>query len=129
MNAQAAEGLAGLLEWSGPVIFDRLSLAYARRLSNCDAARALAKQHCRVWRSLLQGDCERFEAERAELLRLLAKSGLTLDHLADADNQTMAELVEIVIARFRRSPRTSQGYHLALLQLAMQLRPAAAQAA
>jgi len=123
MNSQAAEGLTGLLEWSGPVIFDRLCMAYAKRIRNHDNARRLAKQHCRVWRALLEGDAGGFESERGILARDLGKAGLTLDDLADADNQTMNELVEIVIARFRRSPRTSQGYHLALLQLAMQLRP------
>ena len=123
MNSEAADGLSGLLEWSGPVIFDRLCLAYANRIRNHENARRLAKQHCRVWRALLEGNAAGFESERAKLVKDLARAGLNLDHLADADNQTMAELVEIVIARFRRSPRTSQGYHLALLQLAMQLRP------
>ena len=40
----------------------------------------------------------------------------------------MAELVEIVIARFQRSERVAKGYHLALIELAEDLdrRPAAA---
>jgi len=123
MNPQTAEGLTGLLEWSGPVIFDRLQSAYSRRLRDHDKCSRLAKQHSRVWRALLQGDLEDFAVQRAELVSQLARVGLTLDHLADADNQTMTELVEIVIARFRRSPRTSQGYHMALLQLARLLQP------
>ncbi len=126
MSPQANEGLAGLLEWSGPVIYDRLRAAYAGRLGNGEAAVRLAKLHGRVWRTLLMGDLACFQALRAELALQLAPVGLSLDHLAEADSQTMTELVEIVIARFRRSPRTSRGYHLALLELAGFLRPAEA---
>ena len=118
MNPQASEGFSGLLEWSGPVIFDRLRLAYARRIADGEWATRLAKLHCRAWRALLMGDLNAFEARRTELTVQLRLVGLSLDCLAEADNQTMVELVEIVVARFRRSPRTSQGYHLALLQLA-----------
>ena len=85
-------------------------------------ATRLAKLHCRVWRALLMGDLDAFEAQRSELVAQLALVGLSLDCLAEADYQTMAELVEIVVARFRRSPQTSQAYHLALLQLAGMLR-------
>ena len=123
MNPQASEGFSGLLEWSGPVIFDRLRLAYARRIADGEWASRLAKLHCRVWRALLMGDLDAFEADRTELVAELRLVGLSLDCLAEADYQTMAELVEIVVARFRRSPRTSQGYHLALMQLASMLRP------
>ena len=130
MQPQTADGLAGLLEWSGPVIFDRLLLAYVRCLGRNERTQQLAKLHGRVWRALLMGDLAQFETLRNELVERLASAGLTLDHLADADNQTMAELVDIVIARFRRSPRASHGYHMALLQVAGQLRPPpAAQAA
>ncbi len=55
---------------------------------------------------------------------LLEQYGLTLDHLAEADSETMVELLEIVIARFRHSPQASRGYHLALIQLAGILGPA-----
>jgi len=123
MNPQASEGFSGLLEWSGPVIFDRLRLAYARRIADGEWASRLAKLHCRVWRALLMGDLDSFEAQRNELVAQLKLVGLSLDCVAEADNQTMAELVEIVVARFRRSPQTSQAYHLALMQLAGTLRP------
>jgi hypothetical protein len=122
MNPQASEGFSGLLEWSGPVIFDRLRLAYTRRIADGEWASRLARLHCRVWRALLMGDLNVFEAERSELVEQLRLVGLSLDCLAEADNQTMIELVEIVIARFRRSPHTSQAYHLALIQLASALR-------
>jgi hypothetical protein len=123
MNTQTNEGLLGLLEWSGPVIHDRLCLAYQARLSDPLTVARLCRLHSSVWQALLSGNMAAFESRRRELTRQLAPVGLTLDHVAEADEQTMNELVEIVIARFRRSPRTSQGYHLALLQLAGFLRP------
>lgn len=84
----------------------------------------LAKLHSRVWRALISGDMGIFTALRSALVTELTAVGLTLDDLAEADAQTMNELLEIVIARFRRSPRLSHGYHLALIQLANRLMPA-----
>ncbi len=123
MNPQANDGLTGLLEWSGPIIYDRLRLAYANHVPDVLSGARLARLHAKVWRALLAGDLAGFESLRAELVMHLSQVGLTLDHLAHADGETMNELVEIVIARFRRSPRLSQGYHLALLRLASYLRP------
>ncbi len=124
MISSASDGLSGLLEWSGPVIFDRLRAAYASRLPEIGASWRLAHLHARVWRALISGELENFETLRAELIEQLSEVGLSLGDLADADAQTMSELLEIVIARFRRSPRLSHGYHLALLQLATRLSPA-----
>lgn len=124
MDSPAAEGLTGLLQWSEPVIFDRLLDAYRRRLSDPQICRALARLHARVWRALISGDMGQFEALRYELLEALASQGLNLDCLADADERTLTELVEIVVARFHRSQRLATGYHLALIKLAGCLTPA-----
>ena len=124
MNSPVAEGLSGLLEWSEPIIFDRLRDAYERRLSDPNICRTLARLHARVWRALISGDMTRFEALRADLVDALAQEGLDLDCLADADEQTLIELVEIVVARFHRSQRLATGYHLALIKLAGSLTPA-----
>jgi hypothetical protein len=120
-----AEGLSGLLEWSDPIIFDRLREAYSERIADFGTALSLARAHSRVWRALIEGDMPKFEARRAQLTEALAQHGLSLDSLAEADSRTMTELVDIVVARFRRSPRLAQGYHLALIQLATRLGPAA----
>jgi len=126
MNTQTNEGFSGLLEWSGPVIHDRLRLVYQARLADPLTVARLCRLHASVWRELLCGKMDAFEARRADLVLQLVQVGLTLEDVADADSETMSELLEIVIARFRRSPRTSQGYHLALLQLASFLRPSQA---
>jgi hypothetical protein len=119
----AREGRLGLLEWAEPVIFDRLRHAYRRRLTDYGASWTLARLHGRVWRALIAGDIEKFERLREELVAALDQHGLTLDSLAEADAQTMAELLEIVIARFQRSQRVARGYHLALIELASRLTP------
>jgi hypothetical protein len=121
LNSPASEGLSGLLEWSEPVIFDRLREAYRLRVPDISAAWRLARLHSRVWRALISGDMMKFEALRGELLDELAERGLDLDCLAEADAQTMTELVEIVVARFQRSQRVARGYHLALIELAGRL--------
>jgi hypothetical protein len=117
----ASDGRIGLLEWSEPVIFDRLRDAYRRRVADEEAGGALARLHCRVWRALIAGDIGEFEHLRGELVVAIGRRGLKLDSLAEADAQTMAELREIVVARFQRSQRVAKGYHLALIELAARL--------
>ncbi len=117
----AKDGRLGLLEWADPVIFDRLRHAYRRRIADADATLALARLHCRVWRALIAGDTARYERLRGELLVAIRRRGLDLDSLVEADAQTLGELLEIVIARFQRSERVAKAYHLALMELAVQL--------
>ena len=124
MNSPVAEGLNGLLQWSDPIIFDRLREAYAKRIGDLGTSLRLARLHSRVWRSLIEGDMDRFEAHRAALVLALHEQGLSLDCLAEADARTMTELVEIVVARFHHSQRLAKGYHLALIDLAGRLAPA-----
>jgi hypothetical protein len=121
MDSSISEGLSGLMQWSDPVIFDRLRDAYGRTVGDPAMARQLARLHARVWRALISGEMDRFETLRSELVGALAEQGLDLDCLAEADSRTMTELLEIVIARFRRSERVAKGYHLALMSLAGRL--------
>jgi hypothetical protein len=121
MDSSISEGLSGLMQWSEPVIFDRLRDAYGRRVGDPGIAWQLARLHARVWRALISGQMDSFEALRGELVGALAEQGLDLDCLVEADSRTMTELLEIVIARFRRSERVAKGYHLALMSLAGRL--------
>ena len=121
MISSASDGLSGLLQWSAPVIFRPLARCLRWRLNEASASWRLARLHSRVWRALISGEMGNFDGLRSELVGELTAVGLSLDDLAEADAQTMSELLEIVIARFRRSPRLSHGYHLALIQLASRL--------
>jgi hypothetical protein len=123
MNANAADGYSGLLEWADPIIFDRMLEAYGAEISDLKVVWRLARLHARVWRALIEGDLRGFDARRADLIEALAQEDLDLDRVADADARTLRELLSVVVDRFHRMPRISMGYHLALLDLAGRLSP------
>ena len=120
-SLDSAEGRRGLLEWAEPVIYDRLRDAYQRRLgANADSTR-LAHLHSRVWRALIAGDETNYQGLRTELIAAVARSGVEVACLSRGDAETMAELLDIVVARFQRSGRAASSYRLALLELAERL--------
>ena len=118
MNDPVLEGCQGLLEWSDPVIVDRLIRIYHDKLRRVDLARNFAILHAKVWRALIAGEYETFAVRREELVASLAEVSLTLDDFAEADSEILVELLQIVVARFQRSQRTAMGYHLALIEVA-----------
>jgi hypothetical protein len=126
MNANAADGYSGLLEWADPIIFDRMLEAYGAQVTDLKIVWRLARLHSRVWRALIEGDLKAFEIRRADLTEALSLEDLDLDSVADADARTLRELLSVVVDRFHRMPRISLGYHLALLDLAGRLSPARA---
>jgi len=113
-----------LQQWSEPLIFDRLFVAYRKLVRNDDLARGLTRLHARVWRALIGGDLSGFDLLRKTLVDALRHCSLTLDHLAEVDAEIMTELLDVVISRYNRSHRTARAYHLALMQLAGHLGPA-----
>ena len=123
--ADLSEGLSGLKQWSEPVIYDRLIAAYRKLISDHELSRDLTRLHARVWRALIRGDMVEFEETRESLVEALEPCELTLDHLAEVDGEIMIELLEVVLTRYQRSRRTAKAYHLALMELAGRLRPAA----
>jgi hypothetical protein len=123
LNADAAVGLSGFLEWSEPVIFDRLRDGYQARIGAGPAPWKLARLHARAWRALISGDMAKFEALRWDLADALDEFHLDIDDVAEADAQILVELLDIVMTRYQRSMRTAKGYHLALIALASRLSP------
>jgi hypothetical protein len=127
MNAlskpDADDALAGLLEWSDPVVFDCLRECYRLRLEEPQAG-SLARRHARQWRALIAGDMARFDELRRDLVAALAAFELDVGCALEADVCVLAELYDIAIARFDRSPRSAQAYRDALTALAAKLTPA-----
>jgi hypothetical protein len=121
-TSDADEALAGLLEWSGPVVFDCLCECYGSRLEQGRAA-SLARRHARQWRALIAGDVARFEALRRDLAAALAAFELDAACTFEADACVLVELYEIAMARFGRSPRSAQAHRAALKALAARLAP------
>jgi hypothetical protein len=122
--ADLSEGFSGLKQWSEPVIYDRLTGAYYKLISDRELARDLTRLHARVWRALISGDIAGFEELRETLVGALEPCDLTLDHLAEVDAEIIIELLDVVMARYKSSHRTARAYHLALMELAGRLRPA-----
>jgi hypothetical protein len=117
MDDPIAEGCRGLMEWSDPVIYDRLQAIYSHRLRDPGEARNLASLHAKIWRALISGEYETFAQLREGLVGALHNVSLNLDDFAAADAEILVELLEIIVARFQRSQRTAVGYHLALIEL------------
>jgi hypothetical protein len=122
-NSDASIGFSGLLEWSEPVIFDRLVDAYRARLGPGSSPWGLARMHARTWRALISGDMPKYEALRWDLTQALDEAHLNIDDVADADAAILNELLDVVMTRYQRSMRTAKGYHLALIALARRLAP------
>ena len=121
-KSDADEALASLLEWSEPVVFDCLCECYGFRLE-AERARSLSHRHVRQWRALIAGDMARFNELRRDLFAALAAFHLDVGCVVEADARALAELYEIAMARFDRSPRRAQAYRNALTILAAQLAP------
>jgi hypothetical protein len=119
-DAEAAK--AALAEWSAPIIFDCLRESYGFRLEAGRAA-SLAQRHARQWRMLIAGDMARFDELRRDLGVALASFELDLGCALEADVCVLAELYEIAMARFSRSPRSAQAYRDVLTELAARLAP------
>jgi len=113
-----------MLEWSEPVISDRLRETYRVYVAEDALVWSLARQHCRVWRALIAGDIDKFDTLRRELVAMLEELGLDVGCVAAADARALAELNDIVAARFQRCRRQARGYRLALVELAKRLAPA-----
>jgi hypothetical protein len=114
--------LAGLLEWSEPVVFDCLRESYGSRLGESGAG-SLARRHISQWRAAVAGDMARFDELHRDLIAALAAFGLDVGCSREADVYVLAELYEIAMARFDRSPRSAQAYRVALSELAAKLTP------
>ncbi len=121
-KSDADEALASLLEWSEPVVFDCLRECYRFRLEEPQAG-SLAHRHARQWRALIAGDTARFDELRRDLVGALAAFELDVGCALEADVCVLAELYEIAMARFDRSPRSAQAYRDALTELAARLTP------
>jgi len=121
-NSDADEARAGLLEWSEPVVFDCLRECYCKRLDAAPAG-SLAHRHARLWRALIADDMARFDPLRRDLIVALGAFELDVRCMFEADACVLAELYEIAMARFNRSPRSAQAHRDALRAIAAWLTP------
>lgn len=108
-----------LLEWGAPLIIDRINEYYFARLrSHPDVARPLAQYHYRMWKFLLDGHPDEAATLRRELVNLARLAGCEDSELDDADRMVLVELMQVVMARFNRSPDVACDYSLTLVDAA-----------
>ncbi len=113
---------ADIAGWSEPLIADCLSLAYRACLGDDDQlVTPIARQHRRLWSSLVIGDFGK-AAEARSLLQALAKlCRLSNNALDTIDTLVLDELAEVVSLRYQGSPRTVSNYSRLLIESAKAL--------
>ena len=120
LKSDAEQVQASLLEWSEPVVFDCLRECYCKRVDPVRAGE-LAHRHSRQWRALIAGEMTRFRDLRRGLIGALADLDLDVAGMVEGDVSVLAELYEIAMARFGRSPRQANAYRVALRAIAAEL--------
>ncbi len=91
------------LLWVEPIAHDALIEFYGVRVAGSGKAEDLARSHGHIWCAAASGQDVRRDLARFE--SLLAKSGLDVHDLADANASVARELLAFTAQRFRRSPR------------------------
>ena len=91
------------LLWVEPIAHDALIEFYGHRVADFGKAQNLARSHGHIWCAVAIGQDVRRDLARFE--SILAKSGLDIHDLADANASVARELLAFTAQRFRRSPR------------------------
>jgi hypothetical protein len=111
-----------IASWSEPLIADYVFAAYERCFGGpCEAARILARQHCRVWRSLLRSELGGARASRAELLQSAARQRLAGAAIDAIDTGVFEQLLDIVVRRGQRWRDLAHSDGMALVHAASTL--------
>ena len=111
-----------LAEWSEPLIADCIGEYYSLRFSgDVRRVRPLTQLHCRLWREVLLQDSSHARITRRELVRLGRLAGVDPPTLNKIDEIVVDELVDVIAARFHRSPSTTGSYAKSLIRVAESL--------
>ena len=122
MRLGEAESRRELADWSHPVVVDFLHDIHAARLGADHASvRLLAMVHGRMWRFLLLDDAEKTATARRETIAIARLAGLRPAEIDKIDRATLAELMDVIVARFMRSPRLASSYGQIVLDAASSL--------
>ncbi len=105
-----------LLQWSPPIIADTLSDAYLGCLgADHLSLRVFGSMHARLWRVMLQGERDKLNEVRRELTGHARLAGVAKARLDAIDQIVLNELLDVVTARFLRSPDLARAYSRLLL--------------
>ncbi len=111
-----------LLLWSPPIIADLMAGSYAASLGvRHPSARLFASMHTRMWRFVLQDNRSKLAEARKELTDMALLAGLDRPRLEAIDQAVLEELLDVIAARFTRSPEHVRTYSRVLLKTAADL--------
>ena len=77
--------------------------------------RVLALSHGRLWRFLILQDAERLPLSRKEIIGIARLAGLKASTVDAIDQAMLSELMDVVVARFMRTPALARNYSQILL--------------
>ncbi|MDR3462618.1 MAG: hypothetical protein P4L76_09930 [Beijerinckiaceae bacterium] len=97
-------------DWAEPLICEQVLNVYGAPLDGTVSNHKVAAAQTRMWLSLIDGDEESFEIERAELARLAHDAKVAVAELDRANRAVLLELVLVVVTRFRNSDRVRMSY-------------------
>lgn len=100
--------------WAEPIIIDRAVESYVRLLDEVGTV-AVARKHCRLWRSVLFDAPSAVPALLDDLRDTVEGLGLSGSFVDDSNDVILEELVDIVAGRHRTSRNAMKTYSLVLI--------------
>lgn len=103
-SREIAETSREIARWSEPLVADRIFGVYqAWFQGRGQMSDALGRQHCRMWRSLLEGEAILAKDARAGLVQLARRANLEERNLEAIDESVMDELFRVILRRWQGS--------------------------
>jgi hypothetical protein len=100
-SREFAETSREIARWSEPLVADRIFGVYEAwfrgRRQMWDA---LGRQHCRMWRSLLEGETVLARDARSDLVKLARRANVDERSLEAIDESVMDELFRVILRRW-----------------------------
>jgi hypothetical protein len=111
-----------LANWCQPIIVDFLHDQYASHLGETHTSlRVLALSHARLWRFLILGDEDRLVTARREIIGIARLAGIKTAAVNEVDQSVLLELMDVIVARFLRTPALARSYSRVVLVAATRL--------
>lgn len=115
----SADARRELASWSQPVIYDLLHGLYAQRLgAEHPSLRVLSLSNGRLWRLVLLGDVDKLDAARREVLNIGRLAHIDPAIFDDINQNVLEELLDVVVARYLRTPSQACAFGHILLDAA-----------
>lgn len=129
MFALAPEALSetrqDIWHWAEPVIADCAADFYDRAMPSRLSSNLLAKKHCRLWHAIIHDQAPATQQTSQDLRRTSDKFGLTGDVTQQVNAMILEELFDIMLFRYRGSPRSTKASTAILMTASSRLSAAA----